>query len=207
MKKSKEKGTSILEFVLVAALVMVPLLLGTLVVGFNLVRLLQVNQLNRDAGHMFARGVDFSATTGAGNRAILVQLSPRLSNSSNQGTGAVILSSVEFIGPNTCTNCANLNHAVFTKQVVIGNSGLRSSVLGAVPTASFATDGSGNVKNPLNDTAVRADGIANLIPSLDGNPSLDDGQMAFVAETCFTSADFDIQHFLTPSQVYSRGIF
>ena len=196
-----------IEFTLVLSLVMMPLLLGTMVIGFNLVRLLQVNQLNRDAGHMFARGVDFSTGTGAANRSILTALAPRLSDSTDQGTGLVILSSVQFIGPTMCTNCANLNHAVFTGQTAIGNAALGSSVLGTVPPASLAAGDTGKVKDPYNDTAARADGIANLLPRIGGNPVLTDGQLAFVSETCFTSTDFDIRNFLNPSRVCARAIF
>ena len=61
--RKRQKGSMLVEFVLVMALVMVPLLLGTMVVGFNLIRSIQVNQINRDAGHMYARGVDFSSDT------------------------------------------------------------------------------------------------------------------------------------------------
>ncbi len=203
----QEQGSTIIEFVLTVSLVMVPLLLGTMVIGFNLIRAMQANQVNRDAGHMFARGVDFSTGTGAGNRAVLTSMAPRLANSTTTGTGVVILSSVQFVGPTTCTNCANLNHAVFTRQLVIGNAALRTSVLGKVPSASMLQDGSGTVTDPYKDTAVRADNILNLLPSINGNPPLADGQVAYVSETYFTSPDFDLQGFLKPSGTYVRAIF
>ena len=38
---------------------MVPLWLGTSAVGLNMITSLQVIQLARDAGHMYARGVEF----------------------------------------------------------------------------------------------------------------------------------------------------
>jgi len=48
--RKRQKGSLLVEFVLVMSLVMVPLMLGTMVVGFNLIRAIQVNQVNRDAG-------------------------------------------------------------------------------------------------------------------------------------------------------------
>ncbi|HWB96269.1 MAG TPA: hypothetical protein VG672_06190, partial [Bryobacteraceae bacterium] len=116
--KTGERGTTVIEFVLVTTLVLVPLLLGILVVGFNLIRDIQTHQIAQDAGHMFARGVDFSSSsTGLGNQAVLTYLAPRLADSSSQGTAVLILSSIEYIGATTCDHCANQNHAVFTRQI------------------------------------------------------------------------------------------
>jgi hypothetical protein len=204
-KKRKRNGTTIIEFVLVTTLILVPLLLGTMVVGFNIIRNMQVHQVSRDAGHMFARGVDFSTTSGAGNRAILTYLAPRLADSSSAGTGVVIFSSIEYVGATTCNKCVNEGHAVFTRQLTIGNSALFFSKFGTVPTGSMATDGSGTVTNPFTDPAVLADGILAVL-NVDGY-TMNDSQIAYVSETYFTSTDFDIKGFLKPSAVYARAIF
>jgi hypothetical protein len=191
-------GNTIIEFVLVTSLVLIPLLMGGMVVGFNLIRAIQANQLNRDAGHMFARGVDFSTVSGAGNRAVLTYMAPRLSTSS--GTGALILSGFQYVGPNTCNKCANLGHAVFLQQLTIGNASLLSSHFGTVPAGSMKQDGSGIVINPYTDTSVQADGILGAL-------SMNDGDLAYVSETYYSSTDFDIAGFLSPSGVYCRAIF
>ena len=60
MHRSQRGGSSI-EFAFIV-LTLVPLLLGTGATGVNMIRTLQTAQLARDAGHMFARGVDFSLT-------------------------------------------------------------------------------------------------------------------------------------------------
>lgn len=200
--KNKQKGTTIIEFVLVTALVLVPLLLGTMVVGFNIIRDIQAHQITRDAGHMFARGVDFSTANGAGNRAVLTYLSPRLAVSTPAGTGTLILASFEYIGKTTCTGCKNQYHAVFTRQIPIGNASLFASKFGTVPAASMAADGSGTVTNPLTDPAVIADGVLALLGG-----SMNDGQIAYVSETYYTSVDFNIGSFLQPGAVYARAIF
>lgn len=189
------------EFVLVVALVMVPLLLGTMVVGFNLIRSIQVNQVNRDAGHMYARGVDFSSdTNGLVDRSILYQMAPKLQVTTSSGVEVLILSSIQYIGSTTCSSCANLNHAVFTQQITLGNSALRASNFGTVSATSMASDGSGNVKNPTTDTTVRADAILNILPMVDG-------QIAFVSETFYNSTDLAIPGYMSTSGVYARAIF
>ena len=203
--KRKPRGTTIIEFVLVTTLVLVPLLLGTMVVGFNIIRDIQAHQITRDAGHMFARGVDFSTSNGAGNRAVLTYLSPRLADSTSAGTGTLVLSSFEYIGKTTCTGCKNQYHAVFTRQLVMGNSALFTSKFGKVPTGSMATDGSGTVTNPLNDPAVVADSVLAVL-NVDGF-TMNDSQIAYVAETYYTSTDFNISGFLSPGAVYARAIF
>ena len=155
---------------------------------------------------MFARGVDFSnSTTGAGNRAILTYLAPRLMDSSSAGTGVVILSSIQYIGATTCIGCANQGHAVFLRQLTVGNAGLFSSRFGTVPAASMANDGTGTVTNPYTDPSVRADGILLAIPNVDGT-IMNDNQIAYISETYFTSTDFDISGFLRPGGIYARAI-
>ena len=193
-----EKGNTIVEFVLVTALVLVPMLLGGMVVGFNLIRSIQANQINRDSGHMYARGVDFSTSSGAGNRAVLAYMAPRLATTS--GTGVVILSEFQYVGPTTCKNCNNTGHAVFLQQLSVGNPSLLRSHFGTVPSGSMKQDGSGMVINPYTDPGVQADGILSVI-------SLSDGDLVYLAETYFSSTDFDIAGFLTPSGVYARAIF
>jgi hypothetical protein len=199
--RKRQKGSLLVEFVLVMSLVMVPLMLGTMVVGFNLIRAIQVNQVNRDAGHMFARGVDFSSDpNGLLDRSILFQMAPRLQVTTSAGTGVLILSAIEYIGPNTCSSCSNLSHAVFTQQITIGNSALRASDMGTVLATSMLADGSGTVTNPTTDTTVRADPILNIL-------SMVDGQVAYVSETFYGSTDLSIPGYLTASGVYARAIF
>ena len=199
--RKRQKGSLLVEFVLVMSLVMVPLRLGTMVVGFNLIRAIQVNQVNRDAGHMFARGVDFSSDpNGLLDRSILFQMAPRLQVTTSAGTGVLILSAVEYIGSNTCTGCPNLTHAVFTQQITIGNSALRASALGTVLATSMLADGSGTVINPTTDLTARADPILSILP-------MTDGQVAYVSETFYSSTDLSIPGYLTASGVYARAIF
>src|SRR5262247_1891503 len=89
------RGVSTLEFAFVL-LALIPLLLGTGVVGINMIRTLQTIQLARDAGHMFARGVDFSQP---GNKTILVTLGSALGLNAtpSASSSVVILSALTYI--------------------------------------------------------------------------------------------------------------
>ncbi len=55
-------GSSLIEFVL-RSMFWVTLLIGTLVIGGNVIKSIQVVQLCRDVGHMWAYGMDFSQTS------------------------------------------------------------------------------------------------------------------------------------------------
>jgi hypothetical protein len=131
--QARRRGSSLIEFVL-SSMFWVTLLIGTLVIGGNLVKSIQVVQLCRDVGHMWAYGVDFSQ---ASNQNLIAKLAQGLNfSTSGSGNGVVILSSVTYIGPNQCTagglaadttSCPNLNQTVFTRRVVAGNSSVRAS--------------------------------------------------------------------------------
>jgi hypothetical protein len=192
------------ELGLVISLVLVPLLLGVTVYGLNLIRILQANQLNRDAGHMFARGVDFSGSaSGLVNRAILYKMTPALKTATSSGTAVLILSSVQYVGTTSCSSCANVGHVVFLQQIVLGNPSLKASTFGTVPASKMGTDG--KVTNPLDDTGVRADGVLkylNMSAAIMG-----DGNTAFIAETYLSSADLTIPGFPTPAGTAARAFF
>ena len=98
--KRSEEGASVLEFAFIT-FTLVPLLIGAGVIGVNLIRTLQTEQLARDAGHMFARGVDFSAS---GNQEILTNIGSSLNLSATAGSGnaVVILSEVTYVDNNAC---------------------------------------------------------------------------------------------------------
>jgi hypothetical protein len=123
------------------------------VVGVNLVRTLQTEQLARDAGHMFARGIDFSAS---GNQEILVNIGNSLNMSATSGYGnaVVILSKLTYVDKATCgignavnsngqpSGCTNIGKWVFVQRLVVGNSNIHSSTLGNPTGVTQASDGS-----------------------------------------------------------------
>lgn len=158
-KNNRQRGGSAMEFALLT-LVWVPLLLGTAAMGAAMLRASQSVQLARDAGHMYARGVDFAFP---GNQQLLAQLGAGLGMrtpegggepvrfggglemATSGGDGKIILSTLTYVGryqckalgladnatpPNPSANCTNYGHFVFTHRIVIGNPALPASAMG-----------------------------------------------------------------------------
>lgn len=199
-KRRKQRGSELIEFALCMSL-LAPLLMGSAAVGLNLSRSIQVIQVCRDAGHMHSRGVDFAETA---NKMLIERLAQGLDIRVSGGSGVVILSTILYVGADQCaaggvqtSACTNLNQPVFTKRVVIGNSGARQSDFGSPPATLL--DSSGNVTNYLTNAGARAAGFNQAL-------QLQPGDVAYVAETYVPSADYG---FLGPFNrgVYSRTIF
>src|SRR5579862_7092912 len=100
-KRKNQKGTSILEFALIAWPTVL-MLMGVVVVGNALGRAVQAGQVCRDADSMYVRGVDFSLS---GNQSELARIGAGLNlQTGNSGNGLVILSKVTFI-PDPSSSC------------------------------------------------------------------------------------------------------
>jgi hypothetical protein len=208
-RKSSRAGSTMVEFVLSVAFIFAPLILGTIVIGMNIIRNVQLTQLNRDAGHMFARGVNFGASSGASNQAMLQFLGTGL-NLSASGKSVEILTCIMKV-PSTC-GCTNAGKAVLTKQVIIGNTGFgaksQSKFYSGAPPASLV-DADGNVKTnsstgvPYYMTDARLQTVG-----FDGTVmALDDNELAYVAEAYYRSSELDLPGFMTGTGVTARGIF
>lgn len=195
------EGSALVEFSL-STLFWIPLLLGTIFIGLNIVRAIEVTQICRDAGHMEAYGVDFSQPA---NQQILVQLAAGFTFTVNSGNGVIILSTITMISPQDCTaaglsSCANINYPVFTRRIVIGNSSLRSSSFGTPNAADIDASGNISAKYYLNDTTTRAGTFNSVLPLLSG-------QYAYLAEAYFSSPDLNWPGFVSGSGNYTRVIF
>src|SRR5690349_11516666 len=97
-RHSRERGSALIEFVLAFSLFWLPLFFGTLVIGFSLIRGVQVTQICRDAGHMYSYGIDFSQQS---YRNLLAGIAQGY-NLTSSGNGVVVLSTVTYI---TSTDC------------------------------------------------------------------------------------------------------
>lgn len=220
---SGKRGVSTLEFAFVL-LTLVPLLLGTGVVGINMIRTLQTIQLVRDAGHMYARGVDFSQP---GNQSILGNIGGTLGLSTTAGSGSavVVLSALTYVDKNLCTiakavdlngnpsGCTNYNKWVFTQRLVIGNPGVRQSNYGSPITngpTGVSVDGTTG-KILLADYVLKAGAVANfsgINPYSVVNGSavgLPSGQTLFVSEA--GALGFSLSPFVPNAVTYSYGLF
>ena len=223
MRRTGLRGSACIEFAFIT-MVLVPLLLGTGAAGINMILTLQTIQLARDAGHMYARGLDFSQP---GNQTILGDLGSTLGLSTTAGSGSavVILSGLTYVDNAACTaagavdthgnpsGCTNLGKWVFMQRVEIGNSSVRTSNIGSPLTSgpTGVTVNSTTGKISLSDYVTKAGAVAtfsaiNPYSSVNGNVSgLPSGQMLYVAEAAETA--FSMPPFIGPHATYSYGLF
>jgi hypothetical protein len=204
-RSPREKGTAIIEFVLAAALFIVPLMLGTMTIGFNLLRATEVAQFTDDSAHMYSEGIDFSQTT---NQEMLLPLSAGLDFSiSGGGTGVLVFSTLLMVGASDCqagglqpntASCPNLGSVVVTRRIVVGNSSVFTTSFGS----PSSTDSEGNVSANvyLTSTADQANAFNNVLP-------LATSQIAYLTECYFNSPDYDLTGFLPNVGNYAMGVF
>jgi Flp pilus assembly protein TadG len=201
LKRRAQRGNAMIEFAIVSV-VLTPLLLGTVSLGLNLSRTIQVTQVVRDAGHMYARWVDFSLSS---NQQLLVRLAQGLGMTQNGGNGVVILSKITYIDDADCTGagltlaqCTNRNQYVILNRVVIGNVAFHSSTFGTPSSGGMASNG--DIIDYLRDTSARASNFSTLL-------TLQSGQFAFVAEGFFNGIGWGVPNYGVGNSMSARSIF
>jgi hypothetical protein len=215
MNRKSLRGVSIMEFAL-SMLVMVPLLLGTIGIGIQLIQSMQTIQLARDAARMYGRGLDFSQP---GNKTILAAIGSDLGlhTADTGGTAVVILSTVKYIDATICpTGCTNLGQWVFYQRLVIGNPGYRTSNLGSplvVRDSHFSavTLDSKGIVSPASQMTNNANDVA--VFSTGGNPfitagaltDLPSGTVLYVSEAA--SQGFKMPPFASGGMLYAYNVF
>ena len=164
----------------------IPLFLGAAQFGFHLIQAVQVTQVCRDSGHMYAYGIDFSQSS---NQYLLASFAPAL-NVDPTGAGGstvVILSTVNYIGTADCqgggysSTCPNYSQLVFTNRIVIGNPAIHTSAFGT--PVGMSSDGSvpqGNqtTSGYLNSASDLVTGFPNITLSTGSTGQ----QTAYIAE-------------------------
>lgn len=223
MKPDRSRGVSAIEFAF-SMLVMAPLLLGTGVMGINMIRALQVVQLARDAGHMYARGIDFALP---GNQTVLADLGSNLglSTTAGQGNAVVIFSSLTYVDKNACAAvgavdvngnptaaCTNYTQWVFTQRLVVGNTAVHPSNFGSPLTSgpTGVTIGADGKISP-SDQATKAGDVAafsgvNPYSVNNGVASgLPSGQVLYLAEAA--AKGFNMAPFVGNAVMYEFGFF
>jgi TadE-like protein len=229
MRRMRQHGQEIVEFALVA-LMFVPVLLGTFVVGMSLVVNLQASQAVRDLGNIYIHGGDFSAYS-------MQQLAQKLSiglnlqfptfgsgitnvqkNMGTNGDGVIWITQITYVGPTTgaqCTvvgagNCTNHDSFVYTQQVIFGSSTVAAAnpnSLGDATANGAALNSGGIVQNPVTDPNAKLPSAAQTSMTnlwqvnTNGRAPLTDGVVVYVAEAYFRTPN------LTISSYTSKGIF
>jgi hypothetical protein len=227
MRLRKKRGVSTIEFAF-SLMVLVPLLLGTGAIGVNLIRTLATIQLARDAGHMYARGTDFSQLAG---RNLLARLGSNLNLSATTGAGSggavVILSALTFVDVNACAavgavyngvptgDCTNLNKWVFTQRLEIGNTTLRASNFGSPLTSGpngVTLDAQGKIT--MNDYVKKSGAVANFTNANGVHPlqvvngqvsGLPSGQQLYLSEA--GAKGFGVPPYAGGNPTYSFAFF
>jgi|HubBroStandDraft_1064217.scaffolds.fasta_scaffold06814_5 hypothetical protein len=181
-------------------------IMGLATVGLNLIRALQVEQICRDAGHMYSSGLDFTQT---GNQNLLLMLATGENVTATGGNGVFVFSLVEYIDTPQCvagglagnsSSCPNLGQNVFTQRVVVGNASLFSSMFGTPSAGIVGTSGDISSSAYLTNSSARATGFGSVI-------ALTGGQVAYLTETYFSSPDLAWGSYMSGAGVYERNIF
>ncbi len=202
-----ERGSALIEFALLS-LVWVPLLFGTTVFGFNLLGAIQISQLCRDSGHMYAYGIDF---TQPANAALLQRLASNLNINiqQNSGSGYIIFSTITLVTDTDCAAagtsnpCFNRNQYVFTKLLAFGDRTSVQTSLGS-PSSNYFQPGSViQLSDYLNNKSLIATNFPSLgITFAPGQP----GQYAYVSEVTLHSQIINWSAFSNTGS-YARSVF
>jgi len=233
-RRQSQTGQEIIEFALISIL-LVPMFLGMFVVGMNLIRSIQANQVVRDIDDMFIHGADFS-TLGMQQEAqrlaqgLNLQISAfsgdtgghEQANTGNSGNSLITVTEIMWVGDSTsqncqlvgASNCTNQNSFVYVQQLQFGNGTLANSGTVSVGTPSGATiNSSGVVANNVTDTHAQLPSAAQSAMQAvwaasagTGQQPLADGQVAYITEGYFQSPDLTISS-LSGSGVYARYFF
>jgi vacuolar-type H+-ATPase subunit I/STV1 len=197
-----ERGSAFIEFLL-SSLVWLPLLFGTIVFGINIVRALQVSQLSRDTGHMYAYHVDFTQPESA---KLLTTLAAPLGITATGGNGAVVLSKIRLVTPADCTaagyqSCINSGKYAFTSLIVFGASAYGVTKLGS-PAQKYYTSGSSIAESDiLNDRSLQAGNFPDVYPNHDVSQ-----QYSWVSEVNVNTQAITWSSFSNTGS-YARSIF
>jgi hypothetical protein len=216
--KSREQGSALVEFTLCVVFFWMPLFAGLVIAGTNLIRGMQVTQVCRDAGHMFAFGADFTQPS---YQNLLVNLAPSLglSTTATASHGVVIFSQITLID-DTCdgtstkakpVTCTNDGYYVVVKRIVVGNPALQSSQFGT-PDANVinATTGEVSQNGYLNNSSTRAYASgATAVSGVSFAPPivLPVTQYAYAAEMYVTSPQGSSWSVTGPPSVAAQFIF
>ena len=203
-RRRKQKGIEAIEFGLFFVM-MLPGFIWMFISGMNFIRFNKANDVARATALMYIKGQDMNVL---GTQEIIARIgqgldlevddgaaAPGQQLSNTRGSGLVVVSQVQYVGPNTCNSCANLNHYVFLQRIYIGNKSLQisgtqvQSALGA-PSTSIWNSSTGVVSNIYTDTGAQVNAsFANL-----WSPGVGDGLIVYVVESYFAggfgSGDF-----------------
>ena len=197
--KKNERGAATVEFCF-SALIWLPLLLGTAVFGVDLVQAIQLSQLSRETGHMYAYGIDFTQPQ---NAPLLQRLALPLNIQQN---GAIVLSKITLVTQSDCNAasnniCANKDKYVFTSIYVFGNHTYAQTKLGN-PQGYLFNGTAIKESDYLSQPALVATNFSSVLTFVPNQP----GQYAFISEVTLNSQAVAWSDFSNTGS-YARTIF
>ena len=217
MNRQSSKGVAAIEFAL-SMVVLVPLFLGTVGIGVQMVQSMQVIGVARDAARLYGAsggGVNFLSTA---NRTILSKLGANIglhtAAGDTGGNAVLILTALKYDGTPGTTNYQNW---VFHQRLVVGNTSYRTSNFGSplvVTNSNFSAvtlDANGMVSPSTQETDNwndRANFAAQGNPFLNANLSLTDlpgGTLLYVSECA--AQGFRLPPFASGAMMYSYNVF
>ena len=199
------RGVAMVEFAL-SLVFLTPLLLGTFIFGFRLIRSIQMSQITRDIGHMYIRGVDFRGAVPQQNAQTLASGF----DLTGSGKSLIVLSKIKLIQQADCdvanalvgigagNTCANLNHTVFLEQLKIGNTSIQASAFGT--PSPLQGDNSVGVMDMGRTTTTQTSNFDTVL-------ALHGGEFAYVCEMFNQTPELDVPGLSGTPQVYARTIF
>jgi Flp pilus assembly protein TadG len=217
MNRQSSKGVAAIEFAL-SMVVLVPLFLGTVGIGVQMVQSMQVIGVARDAARLYGAsngGVNFLSTA---NRTILSKLGANIglhtAAGDTGGNAVLILTAIKYDGTPGTTN---YQHWVFHQRLVVGNPNYRTSNFGSplvVTDTHFSAvtlDANGMVSPSTQETDNpndRANFTAQGNPFLNAGLSLTDlpnGTLLYVSECA--AQGFRLPPYASGGVMYSYNVF
>jgi Flp pilus assembly protein TadG len=197
MCKERKRGGAVVEFALLSPF-LIGLIVGTMTIGIQLVKELELTQVARDTGSMYSRGVDFTISA---NQQVVARMGQELgwpdSGLTSSSSGVVYVSRIEYIDGNcngitppngkTC----NTNSWVFVNSSSFGNTTLRTSNFGAPPPCTpgcYASPYNGdlNLTDSLYNSQAVVQNFHYLGTPVSGNAGFQPGQIANLVEVAGT---------------------
>ncbi len=202
--RRRERGSIMIEFVLIASLFLVPLIIGVFTYGFAIIQSVEAVELTSDVGHMYSEGVDFS--TQANQNLLSTNLAQGLNivantgnvTGGNSGNGVVVLSTLTYLTNASCNNCSNAGHVVVMNRIVIGNNSIFTTSYGNPNPTLITTNG--DVTNYDTDPTAQADTFSNLM-------TLNAGQIAYMAESYITAPQLAVPGVFSGLATYQNAIY
>ena len=180
------RGQAIAEFA-ISLPFLILISVGTFALGIVIDRHLTVTQLVRNAGNMYARGVDFTLPQ---NKALLLQAADGMQMTVDGGQGVIYLSTVVV-----AQDGDNLGKPVVSERIVIANAGFDDSEI-AMPASILPN---GEVLGYEDDPQA----VASLPPGV----TLSGNERVFVAEVFHNPQNLGFEGIFVPQGLYSAAYF